>query len=307
MKASLAFAAVLTLTGSTRSASGQDAPPIARYVPDDPDRRHVFVTDSAHILSAAAISALQDSAQALQTATGADIAWVTLPTLGGRSIEEATVYLGRTWKVGSEGQPGDALRNRGLVILYIPDKSKTAGSNFRVEVGKGLQGTIIDSRSRAISTAMREDLRAKRYDAAYLAGWNVAAAMVRQDFASSGATAAAPQPAADKLPASQANPAHLMNGSAAKALELLALVAFVGVLVLLIRRRRAHVGMPSPLWMALSAMSDASDDDSRRRADSGSSWVSSYSGSDSGSSSDSGGGDFGGGGGFDGGGSSDSI
>src|SRR5262249_37975375 len=145
----------------------------------------------AHILSEAEVRALQDSAAALQAQTGADVAWVTLPTLGGRAIEEASVYLGRTWKVGSNGQAGDPLRNRGLVVLYVPDKATPAGSNFRVGVGKGLQGTIIDSRSRAISSAMRDDLRAKRYDDAYRRGWTVAAAMVREDFASRGLTSTA--------------------------------------------------------------------------------------------------------------------
>ena len=97
------------------------------------------------------VQALQDSARALQTETAADVAWVTLPTLGGRPIEEAALYIGRTWRIGSAGQPGDPLRNRGLVILFIPDKTTTAGSNFRIEVGNGLEGTITDSRSRAIS------------------------------------------------------------------------------------------------------------------------------------------------------------
>jgi uncharacterized protein len=306
VKGSLTIPVVLALAVSPRVARGQDAPPIARYVPNAPDRRHVFVTDSAHILSAETIAALQDSAQALQSATGADIAWVTLPTLGGRAIEEATVYLGRTWKVGSAGQPGDALRNRGLVILYVPDKSKTAGSNFRVEVGKGLQGTIIDSRSRAISAAMREDLRAKRYDAGYLAGWNAAAALVREDRASGATERVGGAPSSRSSVTGR--PAHRFMIGPAIVVGVFALLVVGGIfLVIILRRRTARVGMPSPAWMVLAALSDADDDDSRRRRDSGSSWLGSDSGGDSGSSSDSGGGDFGGGGGFDGGGSSDSI
>jgi uncharacterized membrane protein YgcG len=116
---------------------------------------------------------------------------VTLPTLAGRPIEEAALYIGRTWRIGSAGKPGDPLRNRGLVVLFVPDKRTTAG-NFRIEVGDGLEGTITDSRSRSISAAMREDLRAKRYDAAYLAGGTVAAHLVREDFASRGVSVASP-------------------------------------------------------------------------------------------------------------------
>jgi uncharacterized protein len=288
---SIIRALALVVAGS----SLQDPPAIARYVPSAPDPRHVFVMDSAHVLSESTIAALQDSAKALQAETGADIAWVTLPTLGGRAIEEATVYLGRTWKIGSSGDAGDPARNRGLVILYVPDKSKTAGSNFRVEVGKGLQETIIDSRSRSISAAMRDDLRAKRYDAGYLKGWTVAAVMVREDFANLGKPAAsAPSDRADS-----AKDSHVAG--------VVILVAFLAVGLLLIfvfSRRSTAAGAPV---MFLPTSDDDDDDDRRRRRrdnDSSSSWSSDDSGSSGASDS---GGDFGGGGGFDGGGSSDSI
>lgn len=301
------FSVALVL-GIAPIALAQEPPAIAKYVPPAPDVRHVFVMDSAHILSAATIQALQDSAQALQTETGADVAWITLPTLGGRAIEDATVYLGRTWKIGSAGAPGDPLRNRGLVILYVPDKSKTAGSNFRVEVGKGLQGTVIDSRSRSISAAMREDLRAKHFDDGYMKGWNVAAAMVREDFASQGRVAQ-PLPVARPRAVVHARSVSLEQGGS---FIVFIFVAFIGLVVYLVLRRRASLAAmedPSrqPMLFMPIATNDDDDDDRRRRSDSSSSWSSGDSSSSSSDSGSSGGGDFGGGGGFDGGGSSDSI
>ena len=171
------------------------------------------------------IAALQDSARALQTETRADVAWVTLPTLAGRPIEEAALYIGHTWRIGSAGKRGDPLRNRGLVVLFVPDRRTTAGSNFRIEVGNGLEGTITDSRSRSISAAMREDLRAKRYDAAYLAGWTVAAHLVREDFASRGVSLASPTRAGRRStagPRAAATAAH----RAATAAALVTVVGF---------------------------------------------------------------------------------
>lgn len=82
------------IVGIAAVASAQDAPPIAKYVPSAPDPAHVFVLDSAHLLSPQTRQALQDSARALQTETAADVAWVTLPTLGGRPIDEAALYMG---------------------------------------------------------------------------------------------------------------------------------------------------------------------------------------------------------------------
>src|SRR4051812_23445932 len=117
------FAAALSVLTAVGIAA-QEPTGIARFVPPAPDPAHVFVLDSAHILSPGSIAALQDSARALQAETHADVAWVTLPTLGGRSIEEAGVYLGRAWHIGSLGQPGDPTRNRGLVVLYVPDKTR---------------------------------------------------------------------------------------------------------------------------------------------------------------------------------------
>ena len=291
--------AVLFALATAMAASAQEQPPIARVVPSTPNPAHVFVLDSAHILSPSTIAALQDSARALQTETQADLAWVTLPTLEGRPIEEAALYIGRTWRIGSAGKPGDPLRNRGLVVLFVPDKRTTAGSNFRIEVGNGLEGTITDSRSRSISAAMREGLRAKRYDAAYLAGWTVAAQLVREDFESHGVSLAAAMPrAAAPVSAADNGPGGLIIAFAFIGLAILA--------VLLIASRRRNGGQNVGGAALATAMTSDDDDDARRRG----SWSSfdsgSSSSSDSGSSS-SDGGSFGDGGGFSGGGSSDTI
>jgi uncharacterized protein len=280
------------------AAVAQDAPPIAKYVPASPHPAHVFVFDSAHVLSTQTSAALQDSARALQTETGADIVWVTLPTLGGRSIEEAALYIGRTWRVGSAGNPGDPLRNRGLVILYVPDKTRTAGPNFRIEVGNGFEGTITDSRSRMISAAMREDLRGKRYDEAYLAGWNVAAGLVREDAAAAGVApvtaGAAPVPVTQTTTVESHNPADTIR--------FMMFIVWASVVVLMMialrrratRARRRGRGNDTSTWTP----SPSVDYSSPPSVDYGSS-----SSFDSGS----GGGDLGGGGGFSGGGSSDTI
>jgi len=296
------------IAGIAAVASAQDAPAIARYVPGSPDPAHVFVLDSAHLLSPQVLQALQDSARALQTETAADVAWVTLPTLGGRSIEEAALYIGRTWRIGSAGQPGDPLRNRGLVILYVPDKTKTAGPNFRIEVGNGLEGTITDARSRAISLVMRNDVRAKHYDAAYMAGWGVAAALVRSDFAShvDGAQKAALAASAAAAARRSVVVRQLEPSAVSRIGPAIFLVVIIGLFIMLaISRRRAFRGP-----VMLLPVPDTDDDEERRRR---SNWFSSSSGmdfssgGDSGGSSSSDGGSFGDGGGFSGGGSSDTI
>jgi uncharacterized protein len=292
------------VVGVVTVVSAQDAPPIARYVPATPNPAHVFVLDSAHLLSPQVVRALQDSSRALQAETSADVAWVTLPTLGGRPIEEAALYIGRTWRIGSAGQPGDPLRNRGLVILFIPDKTKTAGPNFRIEVGNGLEGTITDSRSRTISNAMRVDLRAKRYDTAYLVGWNVAAALVRADFASHGqGDSAAAAPVTTRAPSAARRPpvSRALTSSGMPIVAMLLLPLLIVLLILLTRSWWRGLSRPAMLL-------PVNDDDQNRRSSRFSMSGSDSSGSsDSGGSSSSDGGSFGDGGGFSGGGSSDTI
>jgi uncharacterized protein len=298
------------VVGIAAVAIGQDSPPIARYVPSVPDPAHVFVLDSAHLLSPQTLRALQDSARALQAETAADVAWVTLPTLGGRPIEEAALYIGRTWRIGSEGKPGDPLRNRGLVVLFVPDKRTTAGPNFRIEVGNGLEGTITDSRTRTISAAMRQELRAKHYDAAYMNGWRAAAALVREDVASnsdSARVAAAAASQARPVPA----PSVALNETSSPGMNVAAIamaVVLIGLFVALMLTRRRG---PATRGIYIPTPRSVNDDDGLRR----NTWFSSSSPFDGGSlggggdtsSSSSDGGSFGGGGGFSGGGSSDTI
>ena len=306
------IAGLLSLSVAT-AAAAQDAPPIAKYVPPSPHPEHVFVFDSAHVLSAQMSAALQDSARAVQTETGADIVWVTLPTLGRRPIEEAALYIGRTWRVGSAGNPGDPLRNRGLVVLYVPDKTKTAGSNFRVEVGNGLEGTITDSRSRTITAAMREHLRAKRYDEAYLAGWNVAAGLVREDAAAAARSTAVTAPL---IPLPAPSPPVARYSNAASFLIMAVIVAmvfgFLAMLAIVGARKQATAGAtarrtrrrgPDHDNMSIWTPTPTVDNSSQPSVDYGSS--SSFDLSSGGGGG--GGGDVGGGGGFSGGGSSDTI
>ena len=54
-----------------------------------------------------------------------------------RCADEAARVIGREWKIGSAGAPGDPSRNRGLLILYVPDRTSVSG-HLRIEVGKGL-------------------------------------------------------------------------------------------------------------------------------------------------------------------------
>lgn len=159
---------------------------IEKYVPAHSDPRHVFVLDSAHLLTEATIARIQATAVRLQNEDHTDLAVVTLPTLGGRSVEEAALYIGRTWGVGSKmtNMTGPDAAKRGMVLLYVPNKATVAGPNVRVEVSRGLEGTITDSKSHLVINAMKPAFAKtpKDYNTGFLAGVEEAATLITDSY-----------------------------------------------------------------------------------------------------------------------------
>jgi uncharacterized protein len=298
-----ALSGASALAAQQTSGNSTISTPIRRSIPTVPDSRHVFVLDSAHLLTASEIGALQDSAQKLQAATGADIAFVTLPTLHGGAVEEAALAIGRAWKVGSVGAPGDPTRNRGLVMLYVPDKKSVAGGNLRVEVGRGLEGAITDGGgSRAILEAIKPPFRAKHYGEGFVAAFNVAARFILAENAAQPIAKIAPPPSV--VQTSSQHPSDLIFFAL--------LAVFIVIAIVIARWRRGPPVLDltphdEASTFNISFMfnpSPSAEQSSSNTADAGGGSVD-ISSSDTSSSSD--GGSFGGGGDFSGGGSSDSV
>lgn len=74
------------------------------------------------------------------------MAIVTLPSLEGREAADVALRVGREWKVGKVGSPGDPTRNAGAVILLVPKEtnSDNRGRCF-VLTGQGTEGFITDA------------------------------------------------------------------------------------------------------------------------------------------------------------------
>ncbi len=92
-----------------------------------------WVTDQAGLLDASTRGHLERLLTDVEQKSGVEIAVVTLPTLGGRSVEEVAGELFQAWGVGKKG------RDEGLLLLIAQKERK-----IRIEVGYGLEGTIPD-------------------------------------------------------------------------------------------------------------------------------------------------------------------
>jgi uncharacterized protein len=66
-----------------------------------------YLTDVAGVVDGSSASAINDLAARLRTATGAELAVVTLPTIGDHAPGDVALAIGRAWGVGAKGEAGD--------------------------------------------------------------------------------------------------------------------------------------------------------------------------------------------------------
>ena len=156
------LAAQLMVAAGPSSARGQVA------APGQPLPAPVgYVNDFAHVLTPEAAARIDDLAKRVNAATRGDMVVVTLPSLGGRPVEEVSLRLGREWKVGADAAIGDQARNAGVVILLVPKETSDDGRGYcRIEVGQGTEGFITDAISGAICREQTPRFRAQDYSGA---------------------------------------------------------------------------------------------------------------------------------------------
>ncbi len=124
-----------------------------------------YVSDFAGVVDRASRDALEKYAARVEQATGVQMAFVTLPTLGGEPVEDVANLLFRKWGVGAKGT------NEGILLLLVTGERKS-----RLEVGYGLEPVIPDGYAGSLLREMRPALRAGDYgEALGLAARNIAA------------------------------------------------------------------------------------------------------------------------------------
>ncbi len=104
------------------------------------------VVDDANVLSADAEATINRIALGLKQRTGGEIAVVTLSDIGQRDAAAVALAIGRQWGVGAKAEPGDRVRNAGVVILIVPKETASDGrGRCRIDVGRGAEGFITDA------------------------------------------------------------------------------------------------------------------------------------------------------------------
>lgn len=103
------------------------------------------VVDAANVLSVNAEVTIDRIAFRLKQRTGGELAVVTMPDIGQRDAADVAREVGRQWGVGAQAEPGDRVRNAGVVVLLVPKETSSDGrGRCRIEVGRGAEGFITD-------------------------------------------------------------------------------------------------------------------------------------------------------------------
>lgn len=112
----------------------------------------MLVTDNADMLTDEEEAKIEDALYQIYEQTDIEYAIYLAPSLNGKTIEEASLEIGR--KLGI----GDKEDNTGLLI-YVALEDR----EFRMEVGYGLEGVIPDSQAKKIIDCMTSYFKNENY------------------------------------------------------------------------------------------------------------------------------------------------
>lgn len=158
-----------------------------------------YVNDFAKVIDAESAGNMEELAERLRAATGAEIAVVTLPSIGNHDAAEVALAIGRKWRVGSKAEIGDPRRNAGLVILLVPRRPDDPNSgHIRIEVGQGLEGIVTDAAAAQIRDLMRPHFAAGNYSPGLLLGVRALSSLIARGYGVSDSALTAYRPPVDR-------------------------------------------------------------------------------------------------------------
>lgn len=94
------------------------------------------VNDYAGLLKPEVASRIESTLKGLEDRTGDQVVVLTIPSLEGEALEDYSVRVAQTWKLGQKGH------DNGVLFLIARDDHK-----MRIEVGYGLEPTLTDADS----------------------------------------------------------------------------------------------------------------------------------------------------------------
>ncbi len=97
------------------------------------------VVDAAGVLDTRVVDQIESGLRKLREGGGTQITVLTVPSLAGLEIEQASIKVTDAWKLGG------AKTDNGILLLIAPSEHRV-----RIEVGQGLEGSLTDAFSNRI-------------------------------------------------------------------------------------------------------------------------------------------------------------
>jgi uncharacterized protein len=210
------------------------------------------VVDGANVLSADAEATINRIAFGLKQRTGGELAVATLSDIGQRDVADVAREIGRQWGVGARAEPGDRVRNAGVVIVVVPKETSSDGrGRCRIEVGRGAEGFITDSDAGALCRSVIPIFQRQDYSEATLALAVGVATEFAREFNISMDSLVGPGIARDVAPAAPPIRIRTPGGIPPQTLFLLALIAiiFISSMTRGRRGRRSGCGGCLPIFL----------------------------------------------------------
>jgi len=117
-----------------------------------------YLSDFASVVDPASRAEIERYSKRVEQATGAQLAFMTIGTLGGEPVEDVANLIYLKWGIGKKGS------NEGVLLLMVVQDRKT-----RLEVGYGLEPILPDGFVGSLLREMRPALRQQQYGQALLA------------------------------------------------------------------------------------------------------------------------------------------
>jgi uncharacterized protein len=196
-------------------AAAQDVPQL---------RAHV--NDYAGMLSPATVQDLERKLADFERSDSTQIVVLTIPTLGGDSLEDYSIKVAEAWRVGQKGV------DNGIILLIAQQERK-----IRIEVGRGLEGKLTDLLSgRIIRDQISPLFKTGDIDGGVTAGVAALMEVVRGEYKGS------PQGGTRSHTGKSAHPIFTL------AIFLMVAIIFLGSISRYLGGLAAGVGLPLIAW-----------------------------------------------------------
>lgn len=131
-----------------------------------------YVNDYGSMLSPSAKATLELELRAFEQSDSTQIVIVTIPSLQGEVLEQFSLKVAESWKIGQKG------KDNGIIFLVSKDDRK-----LRIEVGRGLEGKLTDLMAgRIIDLVVKPRFKRGDFDSGFITGAHALIDATRGEF-----------------------------------------------------------------------------------------------------------------------------